>query len=87
MVFLLVILTNLFHNIDTIFLHNKTMVSMRFLAVVIVGFMFIMIMQQQYVHAQDFSPAPAPVSDGSTIDQGVAYVLLLLALAVTYLVH
>ncbi|KAJ8526987.1 hypothetical protein K7X08_029464 [Anisodus acutangulus] len=41
------------------------------------------------VHAQQqpFAPAPAPASDGTTIDQGIAYVLMLLALAVTYLIH
>ncbi|CAN4077403.1 unnamed protein product [Withania somnifera] len=36
---------------------------------------------------QGFAPAPAPARDGTTIDQGVACVLMLLALAVTYLVH
>ncbi|CAN4127262.1 unnamed protein product [Withania somnifera] len=39
-------------------------------------------------HAQQpFAPAPAPASDGTTIDQGIAYVLMLLALAVTYFIH
>ncbi|KAL7137550.1 hypothetical protein ABFS83_10G099900 [Erythranthe nasuta] len=33
------------------------------------------------------APAPAPSSDGVTIDQGVAYVLMLLALALTYIIH
>ncbi|WOG94297.1 hypothetical protein DCAR_0313590 [Daucus carota subsp. sativus] len=33
------------------------------------------------------APAPAPTSDGSALDQGVAYVLMLLALAVTYIIH
>ncbi|KAK1311573.1 Arabinogalactan peptide 16 [Acorus calamus] len=32
------------------------------------------------------SPMP-PMNDGTTIDQGVAYVLMLVALLVTYLVH
>ncbi|KAH0641721.1 hypothetical protein KY290_033322 [Solanum tuberosum] len=40
------------------------------------------------VQAQEsLAPAPAPASDGTTIDQGIACVLMLLALAVTYLVH
>ncbi|GAB2245112.1 hypothetical protein Droror1_Dr00000605 [Drosera rotundifolia] len=39
-----------------------------------------------YAHAQP-SPAPAPSNDGSSIDQGVAYVLMLVALALTYLIH
>ncbi|KAK6783403.1 hypothetical protein RDI58_021200 [Solanum bulbocastanum] len=34
-----------------------------------------------------YAPAPAPASDGTTIDQGIAYVLMLLALAVTYFIH
>ncbi|MBA0810315.1 hypothetical protein Gohar_002319 [Gossypium harknessii] len=33
------------------------------------------------------APAPAPSSDGTAIDQGIAYILLLLALAITYLIH
>ncbi|KAG9157949.1 hypothetical protein Leryth_000121 [Lithospermum erythrorhizon] len=37
--------------------------------------------------AQDMAPAPAPSSDGTSIDQGIAYVLMLLALVLTYLIH
>ncbi|XP_072998993.1 arabinogalactan protein 41-like [Typha latifolia] len=37
------------------------------------------------VNAQ--APAPAPTSDGTSIDQGIAYVLMLLALVLTYLIH
>ncbi|XP_022140891.1 arabinogalactan peptide 22-like [Momordica charantia] len=33
------------------------------------------------------SPAPAPSSDGTTIDQGIAYILMLLALVLTYIIH
>ena len=33
------------------------------------------------------APAPAPVSDGTSIDQGIAYVLMLVALVLTYLIH
>ncbi|KAK1268191.1 Arabinogalactan peptide 20 [Acorus gramineus] len=42
------------------------------------------------VHGQDghnHAPAPAPASDGTSIDQGIAYVLMLLALVLTYLIH
>ncbi|KAL5168007.1 Arabinogalactan protein 16 [Glycine soja] len=39
------------------------------------------------VHAQSLAPAPAPTSDGTSIDQGIAYVLMMLALALTYLIH
>ncbi|KAL9256319.1 Arabinogalactan protein 22-like protein [Drosera capensis] len=33
------------------------------------------------------SPAPAPSNDGTSLDQGIAYVLMLVALALTYLIH
>ncbi|KAI0496454.1 hypothetical protein KFK09_022771 [Dendrobium nobile] len=33
------------------------------------------------------APASAPISDGTSIDQGIAYVLMLLALVLTYLIH
>ncbi|GKV40089.1 hypothetical protein SLE2022_087170 [Rubroshorea leprosula] len=37
--------------------------------------------------AQSFAPAPAPTSDGTSIDQGIAYILMLVALVLTYLIH
>ncbi|XP_024007193.1 arabinogalactan peptide 20 [Eutrema salsugineum] len=37
--------------------------------------------------AQSTAPAPAPISDGTTIDQGIACVLMLVALVLTYLIH
>ncbi|KAM6583931.1 hypothetical protein CsatB_010933 [Cannabis sativa] len=37
--------------------------------------------------AETSAPAPAPASDGTSIDQGIAYVLMLLALVLTYLIH
>ncbi|XP_027351029.1 arabinogalactan protein 22 [Abrus precatorius] len=41
------------------------------------------------LEAQSLSlaPAPAPSSDGTSIDQGIAYVLMLVALVLTYLIH
>ncbi|KZV45930.1 arabinogalactan peptide 16-like [Dorcoceras hygrometricum] len=42
------------------------------------------------INAQFPQPAPAPApnsNDGVTIDQGVAYVLMLVALAITYMIH
>ncbi|KAG4958537.1 hypothetical protein AAZX31_13G028500 [Glycine max] len=33
------------------------------------------------------APAPAPTSDGTSIDQAVAYVLMLVALVLTYIMH
>ncbi|KAK6158323.1 hypothetical protein DH2020_005637 [Rehmannia glutinosa] len=39
-------------------------------------------------HGHDaMAPAPAPTSDGTAIDQGITYGLMLLALALTYLIH
>nr|XP_009600417.1 arabinogalactan protein 20-like [Nicotiana tomentosiformis]XP_016457511.1 PREDICTED: arabinogalactan peptide 20-like [Nicotiana tabacum] len=40
-----------------------------------------------FAQAQEFAPAPAPANDGTTIDQGIAYVLMLVALVLTYLIH
>ncbi|CAN4099500.1 unnamed protein product [Withania somnifera] len=40
-----------------------------------------------FAQAQEFAPAPVPGSDGTTVDQGIAYVLMLLALVLTYLIH
>ncbi|KAK3034365.1 hypothetical protein RJ639_032263 [Escallonia herrerae] len=62
--------------------------STRLLALPVVVFMFLAILQLS--NAQGFAPSPAPAgpsNDGAAIDQGVAYVLLLVALAITYLVH
>ncbi|RCV26498.1 hypothetical protein SEVIR_5G258100v4 [Setaria viridis] len=33
------------------------------------------------------APASAPASDGTSVDQGIAYVLMLVALVLTYLIH
>ncbi|GLJ29720.1 hypothetical protein SUGI_0586470 [Cryptomeria japonica] len=37
--------------------------------------------------ASAVAPAPAPESDGTAIDQGIAYVLMFVALLLTYLIH
>ncbi|CAM8923798.1 hypothetical protein QQ045_021870 [Rhodiola kirilowii] len=37
--------------------------------------------------AQSLAPAPSPTSDGTSIDQGIAYMLMLAALVLTYLIH
>uniref|UniRef100_M0ZHF3 Arabinogalactan peptide 22 n=1 Tax=Solanum tuberosum TaxID=4113 RepID=M0ZHF3_SOLTU len=53
----------------------------------IIGFMLLALVE--FGFGQDISPSSAPPlsNDGTTIDQGIAYVLLLVALAITYLVH
>ncbi|GMY36216.1 putative arabinogalactan peptide, AGP [Fagus crenata] len=38
-------------------------------------------------NAQSLAPAPGPSSDGVAIDQGIAYVLMVLALLLTYIIH
>ncbi|XP_023538848.1 arabinogalactan peptide 20-like [Cucurbita pepo subsp. pepo] len=40
-----------------------------------------------HAHSSASAPAPAPASDGTSIDQGIAYVLMLMALVLTYLIH
>ncbi|KAM7515571.1 hypothetical protein LguiA_005154 [Lonicera macranthoides] len=45
------------------------------------------LLQFPSAHAQVPAPAPAPSSDGAAIDQGIAYVLMMLALALTYIIH
>ncbi|KAL8172522.1 hypothetical protein V2J09_024326 [Rumex salicifolius] len=37
--------------------------------------------------AQSLSPSPAPANDGTSVDQGIAYLLMLVALVLTYLIH
>ncbi|GAU27482.1 hypothetical protein TSUD_14620 [Trifolium subterraneum] len=37
--------------------------------------------------SQSMAPAPAPTSDGTSIDQAVAYVLMMVALLLTYIIH
>ncbi|KAL2321362.1 hypothetical protein Fmac_030331 [Flemingia macrophylla] len=39
------------------------------------------------INAQIIPPAPAPTSDGIAVDQGIAYLLMLLALVLTYIIH
>ncbi|KAL3747509.1 hypothetical protein ACJRO7_016320 [Eucalyptus globulus] len=53
-------------------------------------FMSSLMMILQLGRGQSAAPSPSPEgysSDGKAIDQGVAYVLLLVALAITYLFH
>ncbi|XP_019056689.1 PREDICTED: arabinogalactan peptide 20-like [Tarenaya hassleriana] len=40
-----------------------------------------------FTGARSLAPAPAPTSDGTSIDQGIAYLLMAVALVVTYLIH
>ncbi|XP_023637297.1 arabinogalactan peptide 16 [Capsella rubella] len=56
-----------------------------FVVATIVSIVFTILLPM--AHAQSSAPAPAPTSDGTTIDQGIAYVLMLVALVLTYLIH
>ncbi|XP_021280700.1 arabinogalactan peptide 20 [Herrania umbratica] len=50
-------------------------------------FVLVFAIVSPYVEAQSAAPAPSPTSDGTSIDQGIAYVLMLVALVLTYLIH
>ncbi|KAI5556850.1 hypothetical protein BDE02_18G062600 [Populus trichocarpa] len=63
------------------------MSSMRLHALPIIGFMFLALLEFGFGQGTAPSPAEGPFNDGKTIDQGIAYVLLMLALAITYLFH
>ncbi|GMN50508.1 hypothetical protein TIFTF001_019681 [Ficus carica] len=57
-------------------------------ALPIIGFILLALMKLSHGQALAPSPAPeGPFSDGTAVDQGIAYVLLMVALAITYLVH
>ncbi|KAK8581743.1 hypothetical protein V6N12_071952 [Hibiscus sabdariffa] len=75
--------------VDCIFYTKSKMSSMKLHVVAAMGLLFMAVALLPFGYGQslDLSPAPAPSSDGTAIDQGIAYILLLLALAVTYLIH
>ncbi|MED6156238.1 hypothetical protein PIB30_012510 [Stylosanthes scabra] len=60
-------------------------------AVLAIYTLLVAIFQPAIIEVQSLSPspapAPAPTSDGTSIDQGIAYVLMLVALVLTYLIH
>ncbi|XVF33215.1 hypothetical protein REPUB_Repub17cG0149000 [Reevesia pubescens] len=60
--------------------------SRAFMGVVAI-FALVFAIVSPYVEAQSAAPAPSPTSDGTSIDQGIAYVLMLVALVLTYLIH
>ncbi|KAM3216147.1 Arabinogalactan peptide 22 [Capsicum chinense] len=53
----------------------------------IISFMLLSLVEFNFGQGISPSSAPPPSNDGTTIDQGIAYILLLVALAITYLVH
>ncbi|KAL4571990.1 hypothetical protein LXL04_018758 [Taraxacum kok-saghyz] len=61
--------------------------STRSIVVALISFMFMAVFEVN--RAQELTPSPAPTlpsNDGAAIDQGIAYLLLLVALAIIYLV-
>ncbi|KAG2290563.1 hypothetical protein Bca4012_034869 [Brassica carinata] len=50
-------------------------------------FTFVFAVISSLAGAQTLAPAPAPTSDGTSIDQGIAYLLMVVALVLTYLIH
>ncbi|KAF2615764.1 hypothetical protein F2Q70_00008072 [Brassica cretica] len=63
------------------------MASLKFPLEILAVFVIISVILLPIAHAQSPSPAPAPTSDGTSIDQGIAYVLMMVALALTYFIH
>uniref|UniRef100_A0A7N1A0G2 Uncharacterized protein n=1 Tax=Kalanchoe fedtschenkoi TaxID=63787 RepID=A0A7N1A0G2_KALFE len=62
------------------------MMSMsRMFVVIVVG--SILALLSPSAQGQSLPPAPSPTSDGTSIDQGIAYMLMLVALLLTYLIH
>ncbi|RDX65096.1 Arabinogalactan peptide 16 [Mucuna pruriens] len=54
----------------------------------VVGFLSLMIAALMTVaSSQVTAPSPAPTSDGTSIDQAIAYALMLVALVLTYIMH
>lgn len=62
-------------------------VSFGVLAVVLVVLVFGIVLPSAHAQNMPLSPAPAATSDGTSIDQGIAYILMFVALALTYLIH
>ncbi|KAH7436637.1 hypothetical protein KP509_05G029100 [Ceratopteris richardii] len=60
--------------------------AVRFTCFALAALFIVILFQASFADAQT-SPAPAPASDGTTLDQGIAYVLMFAALVVTYIVH
>ncbi|KAH7292405.1 hypothetical protein KP509_29G066400 [Ceratopteris richardii] len=61
---------------------------MALLRLSIIACAFLLFFPQTVVRGQpSMPPSPPPSSDGASIDLGVAYTLMFVALLVTYLVH
>ncbi|KAF6141007.1 hypothetical protein GIB67_006636 [Kingdonia uniflora] len=63
------------------------MSSMRLQTLPLLGFFLLALLHLSHGQVLAPSTAPLPTSDGTAIDQGIAYFLLLIALAITYIFH
>ncbi|TKY56006.1 Arabinogalactan peptide 16 [Spatholobus suberectus] len=55
--------------------------------VIFLGLIFAALMSVACSQSPAPAPAPAPTSDGTSIDQAIAYILMLVALVLTYIIH
>ncbi|KAI3814560.1 hypothetical protein L1987_14200 [Smallanthus sonchifolius] len=62
------------------------MMNSRSVAVALMGFIFMAVFDVNQAQELPPSPAPFPSNDGAAIDRGIAYLLLAVALAITYLI-
>ncbi|CAL5186498.1 unnamed protein product [Lathyrus oleraceus] len=53
----------------------------------ILSILFMAISHMAHAQNLDLSPATAPTSDGTNLDQGIAYFLMVMALLITYMLH
>ncbi|OIW03672.1 hypothetical protein TanjilG_30736 [Lupinus angustifolius] len=63
------------------------MKAVKFFALPILTLVLMAITHFGEAHDLANSPTPPPTSDGIALDQGVAYLLMLVALAITYTFH
>ncbi|TKY74131.1 Arabinogalactan peptide 16 [Spatholobus suberectus] len=61
--------------------------SASYRVVAFLGLIFAALMTVASSSSQVTAPAPAPTSDGTSIDQAIAYVLMFVALVLTYIIH
>ncbi|KAL9409826.1 hypothetical protein AB3S75_048117 [Citrus x aurantiifolia] len=54
---------------------------------IIISIIYAMMTMPAVSQGQSTAASPAPTSDGTSIDQGIACVLMLVALILTYLIH
>ncbi|KAK6158844.1 hypothetical protein DH2020_006158 [Rehmannia glutinosa] len=61
--------------------------AMEMVLTALIAIASVMLIALPCAQAQAMAPAPSPASDGTSVDQGIAYILMLVALVLTYLIH